>query len=180
MAKPLQAILKTTLDRMGQWTEALQAGTFSHAEWRDAMVKSLFEGHAATYMYATHKRVLTVEDQRIIAQGVAFHLKKLNAFADDLKGRDVTARDLARARMYAGSIKETYSRGSTGGLPLPTYPTKTACMTNCKCVWKVDWISRANGDANCYWQRHADDSCETCIANEAQYNPYRVRGGKGK
>lgn len=95
-----------------------------------------------------------------------------------------------RAKLYARAIPIAFEQGQTllkygRILPWPAMPKQgTQCGNNCKCRISVEEIDRERGDFNGYWERHADDSCQTCVVREREWNgpngdrtrPMKIRG----
>ena len=86
----------------------------------------------------------------------------------------------ARAKLYALSPKSSYYEGDVYKqvgrfLPLPAMPAQgTQCHTNCGCSWR---ITAVDGGYDCYWVRAKDDSCQTCVQRESDWNPIEIRNG---
>lgn len=83
----------------------------------------------------------------------------------------------ARARMYAGALRMSHSKGYSGhiSLILPAHPGQaSSCLTNCRCHWRIEKV-QGDGNFNCYWERTALESCPECVNRAAQWNPFRIR-----
>ena len=110
-------------------------------------------------------------------------IRYLDRWAEQMKQEIPGLDEIAnRALLYAGAASATYhaARQRRIGLPkLPAQPAeRTKCHTNCGCAWEIEVVNVEMGDYNCYWRRHKDDSCETCLTREAVWGPLLVRGGR--
>lgn len=176
--------LEHLLDRLGQrvdtLTTQLEQGTLTVATWQQKVGRELKVHSVAAYMEGAGKRLLTPAEQQTVGRAVAGQLRYLDAFAAELTAADELPGSLhSRAALYANSIKAPYWQGVAGDLPLPAYPGdgSTACLTNCKCLWSITTVNSDTGDYDCYWIRHASDSCSTCRDRAADWSPYEIRGG---
>lgn len=119
--------------------------------------------------------------QRIAERELAQQLGYLQAWAEQLQraGTSATVSEAAvraRARLYAGAIKATFSAARYAGLPLPYHPGQgSECMGNCLCAWRVERLE-GEGNYNAYWVMAAAEHCATCPARQDR-NPYRIRKG---
>lgn len=174
-------VLARILDGIDTLSDGINSGALSVDEWQQEMARLLLVGHTAAYQEGRGADELTPGARRIIAQVVAEQVDYLNAFADVVEANGWNdARDRARAALYAGSLKQAFSRGDSFGLPLPFYPGdgSSECLGNCKCRWRIVWLDREELDADCYWVLGgAERHCTTCPSRAAD-NPYRVRGGE--
>lgn len=119
-------------------------------------------------------------DQRgILRDIVANDLQYLGRFMDALPSLS-RAQALARCQAYLTTLRQTANEMAAFSLPwLPVYPgdrTALVCKWHCKCT--LD-IRRREGKGNwdVYWRRSARESCPTCRALEAAWNPLRIRDG---
>lgn len=118
---------------------------------------------------------------RIAERELAQQLGYLQAWAEELQ-RAGTASGVseaavrARARLYAGAIKATWSEARYAGIPLPYHPGQgSECMVNCLCNWRVEQLEE-EGNYDAYWIMAAAEHCSTCPARQAR-NPYQIRKG---
>lgn len=139
------------------------AATLAGAGRRD------FIGRAREWVASLSPKLITFgkEDKRILSDAILEQLKYLRQFAADAE--DMTPDAIrARARMYAGATRATYSKTRYSKLKLPAQPgVGTECLTNCRCYWEV------NGKY-ARWIRTSDDSCSTCREREGKYRRVRV------
>lgn len=186
----LDTLIATLRDTIDAHTQRLRDGELSADAWERACARDLLEHHVAAYLAdKPGDRTLRSADKRILANVVGDQLDYLNPFADVLDGvgsDEWSTTYESRARMYAGSIRQSHARGQTFGLPLPYYPADgrmepigsgTNCLSNCACVWEIEIVDEEAGDANATWQVAATDHCDVCLAR-ADKNPYQIRGGQ--
>lgn len=179
MANPLNSLLATMLSDIDEICDEMDAGRMNDDDFQGLMTETLLEHHLAAYLAASGARQADEEAVVRVGEVVKEQLKYLNKFADTVGRNGWETAYRARARMYAGSIKVSYSLGDTKLLPLPGYPAQgTECRTNCKCGWQVKVVDSSREHYDCYWRRHADDSCPTCVEREQQWNPFKIRFGR--
>lgn len=179
LPRPLRWLIQSLLDAIGEWWSDLGAGDMTLGEWFATMRDALAEYHLAAFMAGNGSE--DVSDQALdkIADLVNVQLDYLQGFKAELQTKaDYQAGAAARAESYAPAIKVPYWTGRTAVLPLPAMPAQgTQCHNNCKCKWDVKTIDAAKGDYDAFWVRHSDDSCQTCLEREAQWNPVLIRDG---
>jgi hypothetical protein len=148
------------------------------AVWRDKVAAAIAQYQTAAMIAGNDGKPLSMGMQGQLSEMVAAQLNYLDGFADTIAGGNMTPNQIrARADMYAPALRQPYSAGFTGGLPLPAMPAEgTICHTNCKCSWEIVTIDEEAGDFDCFWRRGADDSCSTCIAREREWSPLLIRG----
>lgn len=174
-------LMSALISDIDEISAEMVGGRINPSTFQRLMGEALFEHHVAAYMLGDNVRELSQGAKDKLSEIIGEQIDYLDAFADTIERdgwRDAMA---ARARLYAGSIKTSYSAGKTNLLPLPGYPAQgTQCVTNCKCEWEIRTINAQREDYDCYWRRAADDSCETCIGRERRWQPYRIRFGEGE
>ena len=150
----------------------------SIAAWRDSVANALIEYHTAAMIAGGGGDTLDPKLQGQLSEIVANQLNYLDNFAEAVATGNLTPAQIsARADMYAPAIRQPYSVGFTGALPLPAMPAEgTICHTNCKCSWDIVAVDEEAGDFDCFWRRGADDSCSTCIARAREWSPLLIRG----
>jgi hypothetical protein len=154
----------------------LSGGQLSADQWHQGMEDLLTEVHLAAYLVASGAQDAPDLVDSPIGQYIADQLDYLDQWAADLDPED--PRNDGRGAMYGSAVRGAYSLGDTDGWPLPTHPGEgTDCLTNCKCEWDIVVIDAAGGDADAFWERHAQDSCPTCVERAGKYYPLRIRGG---
>lgn len=177
MDTTLRLLLAALLDGIDTAVQGVRDGALTADRFQAEMARRLFEGHVAAYLAGRGVDELSPQAERMVKQAVIEQLEYLNVFADKIADEGWRDAFAARAQLYAGSVKLTYSKAQTWGLDLPYHPTQTACMTNCGCWWDIRWIDQEELSADCTWKRGKNDSCKTCI-DRANRPPIRFRGGE--
>jgi hypothetical protein len=124
---------------------------------------------------------LTGEQNKRVASAIADTFTYLDGFIKDLPK---ASRDGAAARIakYIPPVLQFASQIMAMGLPrLPIMPgdKRLICCERypaCKCRLRV--VALAPGDYDVFWERHADDSCDTCMALSELWRPLRIRKGR--
>jgi len=160
--------------------DGLAGGQLSPLEWAQRMEDTITEAHVAAYLLANPNPVPPDLRDSDLGRFIATQLDYLDGFYQDVEAGDPGDPSWApRARMYARAVTTSYSMGATNGWPLPVHPGQdTDCLSNCKCEWDLVVIDASRGDADAYWERHANDSCDSCREYGARYYPLRIRGGR--
>lgn len=188
MRKQLAELMERHLEALDYLMDGLEFGRVSVDDWQQSFATDLMVFHTAAYMQAAGiKDSADVSEaaQQALTALLKEQIDYLNAFADAIDETGVSdetiARYRARAKMYTGALKTSWSMGETRLLDLPAHPGQgSECMVNCLCSWQIVEVDAAAGDFDCYWERVADDSCSTCIQREQDWSPYRVRNWKGE
>lgn len=161
---------------IGAATSALEQGQGTPDQWYDEVARQL-----RRYSLAANVSGSGGDAQRkVVDEYVKTQLDFLGAFRDEIKAAPEWAPAWnSRALMYAQSIKAPWWSGATRGYPLPAMPGDgtTQCLTHCGCAWDVQEL-QGEGNADAYWRRGKNDSCQTCLEREAQWAPLRIRGGE--
>lgn len=176
----LDRLISRLSSLIGAATDALQAGRGSPDDWYDEVARQLRRYTSAAYMSGSGTADLNVAQHKVIAQYAATQIDFLSAFRDEIKAADEWQNAWnSRAQMYAESIKAPWWAGNTRGWALPAMPGDgtTQCLTRCGCAWEMVELE-GQGNADCYWRRAKDDSCQTCVEREAQWGPLRIRDGE--
>lgn len=103
----------------------------------------------------------------------------LERFARDIQTKNLSQGQIAvRSRMYVDAAKSMFWQQVTG-LDLPAYPGdgSTECLVNCKCAWKVRYITDAKGKINgaiCTWVLAKAEHCKTCVERASKWSALRV------
>lgn len=162
-------------------TDTLEADPSQIDAWYDEVARQLRRYTLAAWLNGS--RATGTPDavtQKRIADMVKAQLDYLSSFRDEIKGADQWSNAWKpRAQMYAESIKNPWWSGRTRGYPLPAMPGDgtTICLTHCGCGWEINDLE-GDGNADAYWRRHKEDSCQTCVERESQWSPLRIRGGE--
>ncbi len=160
----------------GNWTDRNQIN-----EWHIHMARLIAAYLMAAYLLGRGDKNAQPSplDTQNLEQVYHSQLENLAGFADTIRHSDEWGPGYpVRARSYAMGIQPGYWIGHYS-LHLPAYPGdgSTQCGNNCGCQWDIQPVDAANGDWDCYWVRYLQDSCETCVAREQAWSPFRVRGG---
>lgn len=182
LPQPLVRLMAKLLDAVAALTGKLEAGDITIQQWQREMERLLVRYHVAAYMTGQDSEAISDAARAVIVASVQEQLGYLDKFAAAIgeAGAWMTAWG-ARAGLYALAIKSSYWRGRTWYLSLPGYPAQgVGCYSNCTCFWDIQSLNRDKGDFDCYWRKPNSDSCKECIERANKWNPYKIRGGKGR
>lgn len=158
----------------------LEHQTISVTVWKKGMTKLLAKYGLAARMLGGDLTSLSNEDFKSVAIYLNEQLPYLESFATVIRSSaEFDPSWNARANLYGASIVTEYWEGKTSDLPLPAQPGQgTQCLGNCRCSWRIDWIDKKNGDADCYWELERTAAhCQTCEERARMWYPIQVRGG---
>lgn len=175
----IEILIKSLETKIRALFGRLDAGLITPAQWYELMGRLVGRYSLAALMVGLGRSDLSRNDMLVSWESMSGQLEYLDAFKAQIQSApEFKAGWESRAASYAKAIKVPYWRGRTKMLPLPAMPAQgTQCMNNCGCLWRIETINEKNGDYDCYWERHKDDSCQTCIERERQWNPLLIRGG---
>lgn len=156
--------------------------------WERDMRQALTRAHTAAYLVGLAERLNVTLDSPLLSEKrmsraerndlkayVQEQLSFLDGFvADARSGLLSEAQIRARAALYAGATRGTYSEGRWSNIDLPFHPTQgSECGANCKCSWEI--VPLAGLDIDAYWRMGAVETvhCATCPSRAAG-SPYRV------
>lgn len=178
MDATLQQLLGDAISAVDTHTAAFRDGDLDADGWQRRMARTLIEHHTAAYLAGKEPddRVLRKADKAILADVLGAQLDYLNAFADTLAASEDDAWKTAyeaRARLYAGSITQSFWRGRTFGVELPAVPGdgSSPCLGRCGCSWTIE---RADGEIRATWALGPNDHCETCVERAGRWSPYII------
>lgn len=185
MADPLKirALTEAAIRAATQGGEIADLGA-----WQQAMRQAITTGHtAATLVGAAERgvggriraalarvvgtRALDRADRQRLERRLREQDKYLTAFTADIAaGRLSPAQIAARADLYAGATRATYSETRWANANLPAHPGdgSSECLINCNC----SWVLRDDGY---HWELGTAEHCPTCEARASQWRPYRGR-----
>lgn len=146
--------------------------------WRREFEKLIVEHHAAAYFSGQGANGLTPTGDRVLGVALQTQFDFLAGFAD--KVEDLSeAQAAARAALYAGALKATFTKGQTEGWDIRVVPGdgSSECKGNCDCTLRLDVISEDQGDADVHWDTQGSEDCPTCTRRGAG-SPYQIRGGQ--
>ena len=140
--------------------------------------QALTDYHGAAYMAGQRNRTLTAGGVRTVQATVNEQMRFAEGFAEALDGGLTDAQATARATLYAGALKATFSRGANYLWPLPFHPADgaTECKMHCKCRWVLNIYNLEELDADAYWTLGGGEHCPGCIRRSG--TTYRIRGGR--
>lgn len=160
--------------------------------WERDMRQALARSHTAAYLVGLAERLRVPFDSPLLSerrmsraernelkQWVQAQLNYFDGFVADVRSGDMSEAQIrARAALYSGATRGTYSTGRWGNISLPFHPTQgSECGANCRCSWEV--VDMGEGYVEAYWRMGAVETvhCATCPSREAR-NPYRFVGGQ--
>lgn len=182
----LDAILDAALEGIGIQMDGLLS-ILSVNDWQAGMAQDLTAFHLAAYLTGrgyTDVRQLTDSERRDLARHIGDQIDYLNGWADELEREGVNPERekayRARAALYAGNIRASYSRGQAKkyGVDLPAHPGdgSTDCLGACKCMWELVEVP---GGVDAYWRMGATEHhCGQCPERAQRWAPLRIRGGQ--
>lgn len=168
----LESKLRTVFTR-------LQNGQITPSQWYTLSARLIARYSLTALMVGLGRQKLTEDELLVSWELTNNQFEYLDAFKAQIQesGEFLPGWE-SRAASYAKAIKVPYWKGRTQMLPLPAMPAQgTQCMNNCGCKWDVRVINAEAGDFDAYWERHKNDSCQTCIQREKEWNPLQIRGG---
>lgn len=182
MDDDLRKLLERILGDIASSIDAYRAGRLPLPSWRAQMAKTIGDGHRAAFLLGADTRELSPQARNYLARTIADQLGYLKGFVTDVRaGRVGDAMMAARAALYAGALKATFSRAKWWDWPLPFHPTVDCiCHTVCGCKWDGRDLDHEKLDGNFYWiltPHPHTDHCPTCIDRYNKGEPYLVRGG---
>lgn len=179
LPRALRWLIGSLVDALGSLFGDTQAGRLTVSQWYSLAQEKIAEYHLASFMAGNQSEIVPDKAWNGLVDQVNAQLEYLTGFKAEIQAApEFAAGWQARAESYAGAIKQPYWSGKTKVLPLPAMPAQgTQCGNNCKCLWRVETVDEAKGDYDAFWERHADDSCQTCLEREAQWSPVQIRDG---
>ena len=184
MDDDLRRLIERVLSDIAADADAYLGQRITPTTWARVMEERLTDAHRAAYLLGADTRTLSPQARAFLAKTIASQVKYLHGFTQDLRSESMTpALMKARAALYAGPLKATYSRAKWWGWPLPFHPADgdTPCLVNCTCSWEGRDLNVGTKDGTFYWRLathpHAEN-CPGCVDRAQAGAPYLVRGGK--
>lgn len=153
------------------------AGDISRAEWLDTMRQQIGTTYIDSYILARGGRAqMTGDDWTRLERMLGTQYGHLDKLADRVP--DLTEDQIAQhSGRYIAAAGQAYSAGQAAAIGVPDLPAQpkdgsSECKDNCGCEWDIQAVE---GGWDCYWRRSKDDSCDTCLQREADWNPLHVR-----
>lgn len=154
--------------------------------WQREVERIIARGHMAAWMAGTAERLgvpvdsallsrqrLSRAERKEVQEAIDTQLAYFRRFQKDMEGMSET-QIAARAQLYAGATRGTYSAQRWGDWTLPFQPGEgSECMVNCRCHWEVE--DNGDGTGSAIWRLgQAERHCTTCPARALQ-SPYSVK-----
>lgn len=187
---PLDTLLAALRRDIEEITGEAAAGRADATLFKNYMEQTLAEHHIAAYFIGAGTRELRGQDSAALAaleETIDFQLERLEAFGAEIDAEGWQARHAARARQYAGAIRESHAVGvatlpdALGFVELPAQPRDgaTVCRMGCGCRWERVTVDARRGHYDYYWRLdEALENCPDCQARAELYNPFSVRFGE--
>lgn len=165
-----ERILDMFHQRVGDLAGQLNAGEIDLVTWQVTMRDELRQLYSLQLIAAAkgNRELVPLEVWKTAEDLLGGQYKFLRDFAREIaQGNLSEAQIAARAGMYVDSAKQMYWKQLTSKADLPAQPGdgSSECLGNCGCEW-------AEEDDGWHWLRGKNDSCDTCLAREAQWRPY--------
>lgn len=160
-------------EEMASLSAEYAAGDISLDNWHEGMKTALRDSYALN-LRAGADAPLKYTDYLQLGNPLQKQYRFLADFKQSIADGALSGGAIAtRAKLYALSAVQMYWRQVTRGAELPAYPGDgtSDCLTNCGC----EWVEAADG---WHWVRSKDDSCDTCLQREQEWNPYVADGGE--
>ena len=174
MPDPIAALQAGMLEQIAALMDARDY--LGPAEWQRQFEALIVEQHAAAYFAGQGTNTLTARGDRELGALMQSQFDYLAGFAADVDQlSDAQAR--ARAALYAGPLRATYSRGQLALWDLPYHPGEgTPCRGNCHCRWRIIVEDLEELNAHATWVLGTAEHCEGCRSRAAR-SPYVFRAG---
>lgn len=159
----------------------LEAGDIDASEWEGEMQSLQAKyAQAARIIGSGSDRPLSDSETEDVAGWLEEQYKYLKGFTAVIStAGDFNPAWKPRAQMYGSATVQQYWEGATEDLPLPAQPGQgTQCLGNCRCRWRIEWVDRAKGSADCYWELGSAEHCQTCEIRHRDWYPLEIRGGE--
>lgn len=166
----------------GELTRRLLAGDMAPGAWLREMERTIARAHTAAFIAGTADRLgqrpgsglitprnLSRAERKALDTAVAAQRPYLARFARDIRAGGLSdAQIAARADLYAGPIRATYSQTRWADVHLPAHPAdgSSECLAWCKCNWALR-------DDGYYWELGTAEHCPTCESRASQWRPWR-------
>lgn len=181
MDEQLRKLIERVLSDIAADADAYLGQRITPTTWARVMEERLTDAHRAAYLLGADTRTLSPQARAFLAKTIVGQVRYLHGFTQDLRSEHMTpALMKARAALYAGPLKATYSRAKWWAWDLPFVPTEgSECIVNCTCSIAV--TDSGDGTGLMAWtlssHPHAE-SCPTCIQRAAD-SPFTVKRREG-
>lgn len=169
-------------ESVGALTARLAAGQITPTVWMREMERAIARAHTAALIGATADRTgtrvgsgltrannLSRAERRDLEKAIASQRPYLAGFARDVRAGGLSdAQIAARADLYAGPVRLTYSQTRWRDANLPAHPAdgSSECLAWCKCSWALR-------DDGYTWELGTAEHCATCESRASQWAPWR-------
>lgn len=175
-------------ESLGEIASRLTSGAITPTQWAREMERTIVRGHAAATIGAVAERdgfvgrvrawaagkvgasALPKADRQRLDQAIKDQRPYLMRFAHDIRDGNLTPVAIqARADLYAGAMRATYSKARWADVKLPAHPAdgSSECLAFCKCSWVLQ-------DDGYYWTLGTAEHCPTCNTRASEWSPYRA------
>lgn len=157
--------------RLDMLSDDLASGALFPDDWLAAMQRELRIIHSAYAQVGGG----SLNEERLRRQ-----LEFLQAWREELDSTNMLSAEAIRrrARMYLDNAQASLQEAKTQalGFILPAYPKdgSTICLSNCRCRWDIIAVEQGY---DCFWRIRPGETCPTCEARAALWNPIEVRNG---
>jgi len=163
------------VDAIGNMANQLMGGDISLQQWTLNFREELKTTYINQYLAGRGGlEAMTQADWGSIGGMLQNQYRYMNNFAADIAaGRLSPAQVEARMRLYTNSATQSFERGKSRAMGVPTMPQypgdgSTRCRSNCKCNWN---IVETDTEWQCTWQLNPAEHCPDCITNSQRWNP---------
>ena len=172
-----------TAESAGEITRRLLDGLITPTQWAREMERTIARAHTAAFIGGTADRLglkpdsplitprnLSRAERARIETAIAGQRPYLAKFAADVRSGNLSdAQIAARADLYAGPVRVTYSQTRWADVKLPAHPAdgSSECLMMCKC----NWVQQDDGY---YWMLGTAEHCPTCNTRASEWSPYRA------
>jgi hypothetical protein len=169
-------------ESVGALTQRLIAGQITPLAWAKEMERTIARAHTAAAIGGIADRSgvkvdsklitprnLSRQERKLIDAAVAAQRPYLQGFLRDIRSGNLSdAQIQARADLYAGPVRATYSKERWANVQLPAHPAdgSSECLAWCKCSWALR-------DDGYHWELGTAEHCPTCNSRASQWRPYR-------
>ena len=171
----------------GELTRGLLSGKRTPTQWMREMDRTIARAHTAATIAGVSERdgftgrlrawaagkvgasALPKADRQRLEQTIKDQRPYLAKFASDVKSGGLSeAQIAARADLYAGPVRATYSQTRWSNVNLPAHPAdgSSECLMMCKCEWVLH-------DDGYHWELGTAEHCPTCNTRGSEWRPYK-------
>lgn len=184
MPTDISRLQTLTAESARELTQRLISGNLTPVAWMREMERTVARAHTAAFIGGTSDRLgvkpgsglitarnLSKAERKGLETAVQAQRPYLTRFASDVRRGGLSdAQIAARADLYAGPVRATYSKTRWSDVKLPAHPADggTACLAWCKC----NWVQRDDGF---YWTLGTAEHCGDCESHASEWSPYKEK-----